>query len=71
MNKSMVSVVIPSFNRSEIISETIESVLHQGRVDQIIVVDDFSKEPYSNLSCLKNKKIIIFISISFSWAGKH
>jgi glycosyltransferase involved in cell wall biosynthesis len=59
MNKSMVSVVIPSFNRSEIISETIESVLHQGRVDQIIVVDDFSKEPYSNLSCLKNKKITL------------
>ena len=55
----MVSVIIPSFNRSQIICETIESILNQSRVDQIIVVDDFSNEPYSKLSCLKNKKITL------------
>jgi glycosyltransferase involved in cell wall biosynthesis len=59
MNKPMISVVIPSFNRSEHIGETIESVLHHRRVDQIIVVDDFSEEPYSNLVHLKNKKITL------------
>jgi glycosyltransferase involved in cell wall biosynthesis len=64
MNKSMISVVIPSFNRPEILRETIESVLHQSKVDQIIVVDDFSKEPYSNLGYLKDEKIILIMNSS-------
>ena len=59
MNRSMISIVIPSFNRSEILRETIESILNQARVNQIIVVDDFSDEPYSKLEYLKNKKIKI------------
>lgn len=40
-----VSVVIPTYNRSQLVCETIESAIHQSNVDiEIIVVDDGSTD---------------------------
>ena len=42
---SIVSVIIPTFNADEFISETIQSVLNQSHTDlELIVVDDCSTD---------------------------
>jgi glycosyltransferase involved in cell wall biosynthesis len=44
-NKSMVSVVIPTYNRQDLIMEAVESVLNQVYEDfELIVVDNFSSD---------------------------
>ena len=45
-NKPLVSVIIPNFNRAEMLSRAVDSVLEQANVDfELIVVDDASSRP--------------------------
>ena len=45
MNRSTVSVIIPTYNRAGVIAEAIESALNQTvAADEIIVVDDRSTD---------------------------
>lgn len=49
-----ISVVIPTFNRSELVIRAIDSVLHQSRpADEIIVIDDGSTD--DTVSVLKSR----------------
>ena len=48
MNRAPVSVVIPTYNRPELVQDALDSVLAQTLVpSQIIVIDDGSREPTS------------------------
>ena len=60
-----VSVVIPTYNRINVISRAIDSVLKQTHpINQIIVVDNNSTDNTSEI--LKNKYSNILIKV-FSW----
>jgi len=45
MNKSLVSIIIPTYNRADVISETIDNVFSQTYKNfELIVVDDGSTD---------------------------
>ncbi len=49
-NSPLVSIIVPTFNRKELLSECLESLLHQEYENwECIVVDDNSTLPYINL----------------------
>lgn len=62
-NKSMVSVVIPTYNRQDLIMEAVESVLNQVYEDfELIVVDNFSSDQtLDRLYEIKDPRIKIFV----------
>jgi glycosyltransferase involved in cell wall biosynthesis len=52
-----VSVIIPCYRCAETIERAVDSVLNQTQIpEEIILVDDFSDDGSSTLSCLKNLK---------------
>lgn len=54
MNNPLVSVVIPTYNRSAYLNETIESVVEQTYTNiEILVIDDGSKTNYAQFICDK------------------
>jgi glycosyltransferase involved in cell wall biosynthesis len=61
--KSMVSVVIPTYNRQDLIMEAIESVLNQVYEDfELIVVDNVSSDKTLNkLHGIKDPRVKIFV----------
>lgn len=60
-NLPLVSVIIPTYNRSKWLVEAIRSVLNQTYGNyEILVIDDGSEENIANLSILKNNKIKYF-----------
>lgn len=57
----LVSVIIPTYNRSDWLKEAINSVLEQTYKNyEILVIDDGSEEKISDLDILKNDKIRYF-----------
>lgn len=62
-NKSMVSVIIPTYNRQDLIMEAIESVLNQVYEDfELIVVDNFSSDQtLDRLHGIKDPRVKILI----------
>ena len=52
MNKPLVSIIIPTFNRPDYLIEAIESVVNQTYVAiEILIIDDGSKENYAETIC--------------------
>jgi glycosyltransferase involved in cell wall biosynthesis len=50
MNKRYISVVIPTYNRFRLTTESVNEVLHDDRVSEIVIVDDCSTDDsYENL----------------------
>lgn len=62
-NKSMVSVVIPTYNRQDLIIEAIQSVLDQVYEDfELIVVDNASSDKtLERLQEIKDQRVKIFV----------
>jgi len=62
-NDPLFSVIIPTYNRAEFISDTIESVLVQSYVDfEVIVVDDGSTDSTSEVvSTFKDDRVAYFL----------
>lgn len=60
-----VSVIIPSYNRKNVLERAIRSVLAQTFTDyELIVVDDGSDDDTSNLELLKTQKKVHFLRLS-------
>lgn len=58
LNKMTVSVIMPTYNEEETLSKIIDRVLKQKNVNEIIVVDDGSKDKSWNiLKSIKNPKV--------------
>ncbi len=60
--KDLVSIIMPSYNTAEYISETINSVLNQTYTDwELIIVDDYSTDNTDDVvSSFKDERIIYF-----------
>lgn len=57
MNMPLVSIIMPSYNSSKFIEESIESVLKQTYTNwELLIVDDFSKDESVELISLYSKK---------------
>lgn len=55
-----VSVVVPAYNEENTILETIEGMIHDPMIGEIIVVDDGSKDcTYEKVSALHHPKLIL------------
>lgn len=69
----VVSVVIPTFNRSDLITETLDSILRQTRpADEIVVVDDGSTdETRAVLSTYSSSIKVVTISNSGELAARN
>ena len=53
-----ISVAIPTYNRGDLICETIDSILNQTvKVDEIVVVDDGSNDNTQHIIAQYGKKI--------------
>lgn len=60
-NMPLVSVIIPAFNRSDLLRIAVESVLKQSyRNMEIIIVDDGSTEDLTALECMSDNRIKYF-----------
>ena len=40
----MISICVPTYNRYEMTVQCFEQVLHDDRIDEIVVVDDYSED---------------------------
>ena len=56
MIKKEVSIIIPTYNRSKTLRIVIDSYLEQESLQELIVIDDHSKDNYSNLNEYISKK---------------
>jgi glycosyltransferase involved in cell wall biosynthesis len=57
----LVSIIIPTFNRAEVLSKAIESVLHQTYTNtEIIIVDDGSTDNTQQILNRFNNRILVF-----------
>ena len=55
-NNPLVSVIVTTYNRKELLRETIGSILNQTFMDfELIVVDNFSKYDFITHNILSNK----------------
>ena len=56
--KPLVSIIIPTYNREELLKLTIESALNQTYDNfEIIVVNDFGEDVWDLISSFENNKI--------------
>jgi glycosyltransferase involved in cell wall biosynthesis len=64
MNSALVSIIIPTYNRAHLISETLDSVLAQTYENwECIIVDDGSKDNTADLLqnyCIKDKRFLFY-----------
>ncbi|MFT4283121.1 MAG: glycosyltransferase family 2 protein [Candidatus Woesearchaeota archaeon] len=62
MKKPLVSIIIPTFNRSEFVLSAVKSALNQTYKNiEVIVVDDFSTDDtFKVISKLRSKKLKVF-----------
>lgn len=61
MEKVKLSVIIPVFNESQTLEELLGQVLNSNRVDEVIVVDDYSSDGSREiLQKFKNTKVNVF-----------
>lgn len=76
----LVSVIVTTYNRKELLSETLNSILNQTFQDfELIVVDNFSNYDFlSHISSFSNPKIIAFqnknngiIAVNRNYGLKH
>ena len=59
LNEPLVSVIVPTYNRSKILLDTINSILNQSWINiEIIVIDDCSKDDTKNIIGEINSDII-------------
>jgi glycosyltransferase involved in cell wall biosynthesis len=57
-NNPMVSIILPTYNRAQLIGRAIQSVLDQTYQDfELIIVDDGSKDNTADISDFKDKRI--------------